>query len=67
MASYGSVPTIMSPQHPYHIQLRQELLDDDFRRSIYFRDWAQRKIHYQKMFFDYVLFSDEATFCKNGM
>lgn len=52
--------------HPYHIQLMQELNNQDFNTRIYFCNWAQQKIEGERNFFDYVLFSDESTFHKNG-
>lgn len=52
--------------HPYHIQLHQELRDEDYQRRINFCEWAQDKIHRQIDFFDFVLFGDEATFHRNG-
>lgn len=52
--------------HAYHIQLHQELSVADFERRAEFCNWARLKIQEDPMFFSYVLFSDEATFHKNG-
>lgn len=52
--------------HPYHLQLLQELNNNDFERRISFCQWAQQQIHENASFFDYVLFCDEATFHRNG-
>ena len=52
--------------HPYHVQLMQELNNDDYERRVRFCEWAAQKIEQDRMFFNYVLFADEATFHKNG-
>lgn len=52
--------------HAYHIQLHQELSDADFELRSEFCDWARLKIQEDPTFFQYVLFTDEATFHKNG-
>lgn len=52
--------------HPYHIQLMQELNDQDYGNRVTFCEWAQQKIQQDRYFFNYVLFVDEATFHKNG-
>ncbi|KAJ8911402.1 hypothetical protein NQ315_013539 [Exocentrus adspersus] len=52
--------------HAYHIQFHQELLEADFDLRIDFCNWAQGKIRENFYFFNSVLFSDEATFHKNG-
>jgi Helix-turn-helix domain (DUF4817) len=52
--------------HPYHIQLVQELDQNDFQKRLQFSEWALEKLQQEYNFFDYVLFSDEATFHKNG-
>ena len=52
--------------HPYHIQLFQELYDTDYERRLTFCNWAQQQIQREPRFFDYLLFTDEATFNKNG-
>lgn len=66
--NYYCVQKILSKNkmHPYHIQLHQELNDDDFERRIAFCRWALQKVNRQRYFFDHVLFGDEATFHKNG-
>lgn len=52
--------------HPYHVQLLQELDERDYQRRHDFCQWALAKRREQFDFFDFVLFSDEATFHKNG-
>ncbi|KAJ8944797.1 hypothetical protein NQ318_003665 [Aromia moschata] len=52
--------------HPYHIQLHQELLDVDFPRREAFCQWALEMLNQDVDFFTRVMFSDEATFYKNG-
>jgi hypothetical protein len=52
--------------HPYHIQLLQELEANDFNIRRGFCEWAINKVQEEQDFFKYVLFSDEATFHKNG-
>lgn len=52
--------------HPYHIQIHQELLNDDYHHRVAFCEWAQQQIRDGVDFFDFVLFGDEATFHKNG-
>ena len=50
----------------YHIQMHQELSDDDFQKRLQFCDWARGKMQVDVYFFNNVLFTDEATFHKNG-
>lgn len=52
--------------HPFHIQLHQELINDDFLQRVTFCQWAQRKINNEQTFFEFVMFGDEATFHRNG-
>lgn len=52
--------------HPYHITLTQELQARDFERRRQFCTWAQTMIRRDPEFFNYVLFSDEATFHNTG-
>lgn len=56
----------MHKYHPYSIQLHQELFERDFEKRLYFCRWALEKINLEENFFGKVLFSDEATFHKNG-
>lgn len=51
--------------HAYHIQMHQELSDDDFQKRLQFCNWARDKMQ-DVTFFSNVLFTDEATFHKNG-
>lgn len=52
--------------HAFHIQLHQALSDADFENRLQFCIWARTKIQNDPMFFNYVLFSDEATFHNSG-
>lgn len=52
--------------HAYHIQMHQELSDDDFLKRLQFCNWARGKMQEDATFFNNVLFTDEATFHKNG-
>lgn len=52
--------------HPFHIQMVQQLDERDFQNRLNFCNWAVQKSREQNDFFDFVLFSDEATFHKNG-
>lgn len=52
--------------HPYHVQLHQELLEGDFERRRIFCQWAVQKFAEDESFFKTVMFSDEATFHRNG-
>lgn len=52
--------------HPYHMQLHQELLEADFQRRQAFCQWALDRVNQDVDFFKRVMFSDEATFHKNG-
>lgn len=52
--------------HPYHIQLHQELEEQDFQRRIVFCNTVNQKITENPNFLFNVMFSDEATFHNNG-
>ncbi|KAJ8912811.1 hypothetical protein NQ315_014394 [Exocentrus adspersus] len=52
--------------HPYHFQLHQELIENDFERRIIFCQWAQNQIAENEDFFKFVLFTHECTFHRNG-
>lgn len=52
--------------HPYHMQLHQELTENDFERRMTFCHWAQNQLAVNEDFFKMVLFTDECTFHKNG-
>lgn len=52
--------------HPYRIQIHQELLEVDFQRRLEFCQWALEMINQDDDFFKRVMFSDEATFHRNG-
>jgi SOS response regulatory protein OraA/RecX len=52
--------------HPYHIQLHQQLNNNDFEKRLEFCLWANTKVATELDFFNIVLFSDEATFHNYG-
>lgn len=52
--------------HPYHITLTQALSAQDRQNRVAFCHWALRKLNESPDFFQYVLFSDEATFKSTG-
>lgn len=66
--SHTSVARILRKHkfHPYHLQLLQELDNTDFANRLTFCQWSLNKIQQERLFFEYVLFTDEATFHKNG-
>lgn len=51
--------------HPYKVKLHQQLMPADFESRLQFCQWANDKL-IEENFFDFVMFSDEATFHKNG-
>ncbi|KAJ8913301.1 hypothetical protein NQ315_010968, partial [Exocentrus adspersus] len=51
--------------HPYHVQLHQELLENDFERRIHFCQWVHNVVAENEDFF-FVLFTDECMFHRNG-
>lgn len=52
--------------HAYHIQMHQALTDSDFENRLNFCNWASFQIEQNPTFFEFVLFSDEATFHNSG-
>jgi hypothetical protein len=52
--------------HPYHITLTQQLTLNDFQQRLEFCRWAQIMLNRDRIFFRFVLFSDEATFHNTG-
>lgn len=52
--------------HPYHIQLHQELQEEDFDRRLEYCLWALERVGEDEHFFDFVLFTDECTFHNTG-
>lgn len=52
--------------HPYKIQLHQELLEDDFLNRVNFCEWSSFMLDNDPDFIRCLMFSDEATFHKNG-
>lgn len=53
-------------QHPYKIQLTQELKVNDHARRRVFADWALQHLQVDPMFGGRIIFSDEAHFWLNG-
>lgn len=52
--------------HAYHITLVQELQIHHFQQRLVFCQWALHMIENDQNFFNFVLFSDEATFQNDG-
>lgn len=52
--------------HAYHITLTQALTPADFLARVQFCEWALQRIQEDPTFFNYVMFSDEATFTNDG-
>lgn len=52
--------------HPYHVELVQSLNDNDFIERQNFCLWARNMEQQENGFFNNVMFTDEATFKKNG-
>jgi len=52
--------------HPYKIHLVQELSEDDYDRKIEFCDTMMTRLADNHQFFNWICFSDEATFELNG-
>ncbi|KAJ8911567.1 hypothetical protein NQ315_007949 [Exocentrus adspersus] len=52
--------------HPYHVQLHQELLENDLERRIHFCQWVHSVVAENEDFFKFVLFTDECTFHRSG-
>lgn len=52
--------------HPYHIQLLQEIDETDKLNRRQFCEWINNQIEIQPTFSRFILFTDEATFHKNG-
>lgn len=53
--------------HPYKVGLVQELLEDDPDRRLQFCEEMMRRCDQNNAFPHNILFSDEATFCLNGV
>lgn len=52
--------------HPYHIELHQELHDEDFQRRVTYCQWLRAQIEVNPNFLRCIMYSDEATFRSNG-
>lgn len=52
--------------HPYHIELHQELHEEDFPRRVTYCQWLRGQIAVNPNFLKTIMFSDEATFRSNG-
>lgn len=52
--------------HPYVMHQVQELSEDDFDRRLEFCEWAHAMINENAMFYNTIIFSDEASFNLNG-
>lgn len=54
-------------QHPYHIQRVQALCDDDYSQRVAFARWYLQKRVAQMDFPSRILFTDEASFTRDGV
>jgi len=52
--------------HPYHINLTQQLGEEDFQRRVRFCNWARGQIQRNPAFVENLLFSNKATFNNRG-
>lgn len=52
--------------HPFHVQLLQELVPEDFLNRTTFCQWIQQNVNEDPTFVETILFTDESTFHKNG-
>lgn len=66
--SYVTVWRILQKHHfhSYHITITQEVTDNDMLLRANFCRWALNRLRQDQLFFNYVLFSDEAMFHRNG-
>lgn len=53
--------------HPYHMELHQELYENDFPKRMTFCNWVLGKIGEVPDILSKIMFSDEATFKNNGV
>lgn len=53
--------------HPYHIQKVHALIPEDYPQRINFCQWALNKIRVSPNFLNKVLFTDEASFSRDGI
>lgn len=53
--------------HPYHVSLKQALTEQDHEQRRLFCQWAIQQVRDDENFFKYVMFSDESTFCSDGL
>ena len=52
--------------HPYHIELHQELQDQDFQRRVTYCQWLRAQIGVNQKFLKFIMYSDEARFRSIG-
>lgn len=67
--NHSSVHRVFKKQllYPYHVQKVQELLPRDYEARTIFCDWILRADRRDIQFTKFILFSDEATFTRNGL
>ena len=53
--------------HPFHFQRVQGLLEADFAPRLQFSQWILCKQEKHELFADRILFTDEASFCREGV
>lgn len=64
--STASRTTCKYKYHPYHIELHQELHDEDFQRRLTYCQWLRTQTEVNRNFLKCIMYSDEATFRSNG-
>lgn len=52
--------------HPFHVQLHQELKEQDYQHRIHFCTWMQQELQRRDNILENILFTDECTFHRNG-
>lgn len=67
--SHMTVWRILKDQllYPYHVQRVQALTLRDFQPRMEFAHWLQRKVEQHPQFLSSILFTDEASFSRNGI
>lgn len=55
-----------SDLHPYHLNLHQSLRKKDLQDPLYFSNWIITKCDKSLNFFSNVIWTDEASFCRNA-
>lgn len=67
--TYVSICRILKKHkfHPFSFQLVQHLRPEDYARRVHFCEWLLTRFQENDNFFNNIIWSDEAKFCKDGM